>query len=181
MAYFYNNVANCHSGLLTSMHIVLMYVLWQIYTWHWYYMLIHVIGWYDLVSMKILRLVYDTERRREAKSAISALDYHVHTSKHTRILSHQTATLLSMTRGHLKRSLIELRQSCLLITGLKVSIYLYSLVLLIAPKRQLDTMEWIDKTDPWAFNRRGWKTTVNKQRQNERGKSWHQHLGSRTS
>lgn len=64
----------------------------------------------------------------KSQATISVLDYHVHTGSHT-----HTHTLVSVTKRHLKGSLIKLGQSCLLITGLKVSIYLYSLVLLIVP------------------------------------------------
>lgn len=51
----------------------------------------------------------------------------------------------------------ELRDLSLLITRLKVSMYLLPLVLLIAPPGQLDTVKWGDKHTPWAIKERGRK------------------------
>lgn len=69
----------------------------------------------------MLRLIYDNYaimQEQRPRGSISALDY-----KYT--LTH-TATLPSMTEGHLNTSQIELKKSCLLITGLKVSIFVFT-------------------------------------------------------
>lgn len=65
-----------------------------------------------------------------------------HTHTHTRTPDNHFGPV---TARHLTGSLIELRESCLLITRLKVSMYLYPLLLLIALKRQPDTVKWGDK------------------------------------
>lgn len=84
---------------------------------------------------------------------------HTHTHKYKHTLDSP------VTKRHLTGSLIELRESCPLIARLKVSLYLYSLVLLIAPKRQLDTVKWGDKQILGLLIEGDGKTMINKQRE----------------